>query len=459
MPLRQWQSECIDHALSHYLAHRHFFCQATPGAGKTRMAAELAKRLLEQNLVDAVVCFAPSSQVVDGLRKTFSSILNKAFDGRLGAVGMALTYQSLEYQSDTFWQLFKGMRVLAIFDEIHHCSAGDGVEGANIWGKHIVLQLQETATYTLAMSGTPWRSDEQSIALARYSTPEGCLLVDYRYSLVSAVKDGVCRIPHITLLDHPSITVKSSGGVAKTYSGFERLLKQSSASFESLSTNKEINVKLLELAKEQLDKVRETVSDAGGLVVASNIEHAHHIAEYLQNMGDGAVVVSTHRSDAGAAIEQFRLEASKWIVAVGMVSEGTDIPRLSVCCYLSRVRTELYFRQVLGRVLRRRGVRDPHAWMFMLAEPELADCAERLMEDLPEQLARCRHLKFVSVDASKAGSDRGNHALGTQISQCEYSGFSSGKVDNTVVNKRYTALMVDQLILNGNFRERLLDYF
>ncbi|MDF1692266.1 MAG: DEAD/DEAH box helicase family protein, partial [Zhongshania sp.] len=192
MSLRRWQLECITCALSHYSRDQHFLCQATPGAGKTRMAAELAKRLLEQNKIDAVVCFAPSCQVVDGFQKTFSDVLNMAFDGRIGAVGMALSYQSIEHQSNAFWRLFERMRILVIFDEIHHCAGGDEIEGGNFWGQQIIQQLQDAAAYTLAMSGTPWRSDEKVIALARYSTPEGRLIVDYQYSLMDAIEDGVC---------------------------------------------------------------------------------------------------------------------------------------------------------------------------------------------------------------------------------------------------------------------------
>ena len=86
---RKWQSQCIEIALEHYNTTPHFFCQATPGAGKTRMAAELARQLLEQGKIDLVLCFAPSCQVVDGFRSTFSAVLGKRLDGLIGAVGAA----------------------------------------------------------------------------------------------------------------------------------------------------------------------------------------------------------------------------------------------------------------------------------------------------------------------------------------------------------------------------------
>lgn len=91
--------------------------------------------------------------------------------------------------------------------------------------------------------------------------------------------------------------------------------------------------------------------------------------------------------DAQQVINAFRHSACRWIVAVGMISEGTDIPRLQVCCYLSRIRTELHYRQVLGRVLRRTGETDDQAWLFMLAEQTLQHLAERIADDLPDDLA------------------------------------------------------------------------
>ncbi|OVZ70242.1 diguanylate cyclase, partial [Pseudomonas aeruginosa] len=95
--LRSWQNSCITKALEHLTVTQHFFCQATPGAGKTRMAAELTSRLLQQDRIDLVLCFAPSCQVVEGFRSTFSEVLGRRLDGQMGAVGAAYTYQAMEY--------------------------------------------------------------------------------------------------------------------------------------------------------------------------------------------------------------------------------------------------------------------------------------------------------------------------------------------------------------------------
>jgi DNA polymerase III delta prime subunit len=72
---RKWQSQCIEIALEHYTTMPHFFCQATPGAGKTRMAAELARHLLEQGKIDLVLCFALFRSVLPSRRRLSLDIL------------------------------------------------------------------------------------------------------------------------------------------------------------------------------------------------------------------------------------------------------------------------------------------------------------------------------------------------------------------------------------------------
>lgn len=66
-----------------------------------------------------------------------------------------------------------------------------------------------------------------------------------------------------------------------------------------------------------------------------------------------------------------------------MISEGTDIPRLQVCCHLSRITTELYFRQVLGRILRITEHCGANAWLYTFAEPQLVEFANRVAEEIP----------------------------------------------------------------------------
>lgn len=142
---------------------------------------------------------------------------------------------------------------------------------------------------------------------------------------------------------------------------------------------------VLKAGCEKLREIRKVNSDAGGLVVASSVEHAYQLLSILENeFAQTATIVTYHDRDALSKIAYYRQAATEWIVSVGMISEGTDIPRLQVCCHLSIVKTELYFRQVLGRILRVNQSKNQEAWLFTMATDELTLFSHRLAEDLPE---------------------------------------------------------------------------
>lgn len=422
------------------------------------MAAELARVLFEQGKIDLVFCFAPSCQVVEGFRTTFSQVLGKRLDGQIGAVGTALTYQAMDYQGDEFWRLLDEYRVFTVFDEIHHCAGHDPLL-SNSWGQQIIQHVQDRAAYTLALSGTPWRSDERAIALARYSSPEGQLICDYRYGLREAIADGVCRTPRITLIDNQKVMLTEdaeSGSAVKSFPSIARLLDESPVTYQELLRHDDVIDKLLGLGCSKLVELRQTEPNAGGLVVCTDIEHAHQVACALEARGETCCVVTNKAPDAQQRINQFRRSDQRWIVAVSMISEGTDIPRLQVCCYLSRIRTELNFRQVLGRELRRIGSTDDQAWLFMLAEPTLQVFAERIAEDLPEDLAVVSRVHLSDGYAAwiGAGSDPGGSFGSHELHDSASAGFKiSGEVVVEAERQAY------QLSFSRHYREMLLACF
>ncbi|MDN3629783.1 DEAD/DEAH box helicase [Vibrio lentus] len=402
--LREWQGECSDRALKKYQSSSsHFFCQATPGAGKTVLAATIASRLLQSDMVDLVLCFSPSLTVSDGIKRTFSSILNCTFNGGIGAIGQSLTYQSIQFLNEEFWQTLRKHRVFVVFDEIHHCS-GSEVEKANIWGQQVLTKIQGLATFTLALSGTPWRSDSLPIVMGEYSDPDGQLLVDYQYTLKQAIADGVCRTPKIVLVDNEHLSVNSSEKV-ESFSSILEMLKQTKASYQSVIHNQEAMEYLLCLGCERLEKVRTRSPNAGGLIVAASVQHAQTIKEILsQKFGQTVSIVTYRHEEPLAEIERYRQSDAQWIVSVGMISEGTDIPRLQVCCHMSSVKTELYFRQVLGRILRVNNTINQQAWLFTFAEQSLIEFSERIEQDIPESRLYVSMGKPIETEFSGRGN-------------------------------------------------------
>jgi hypothetical protein len=65
-----------------------------------------------------------------------------------------------------------------------------------------------------------------------------------------------------------------------------------------------------------------------------------------------------------------------------MVSEGVDIPRLRVGVYATTARTELFFRQVVGRFIRRTLAPDRQmSYLLLPADPQLKRLAAQVEEE------------------------------------------------------------------------------
>lgn len=384
MKMRKWQSECAEQAIKHYKTKSHFLCLATPGAGKTIMAAEIGYQLYVNGKIDLIICFAPSITVSASIKKVFSKHLDVNFDGMIGSVGGVYTYQSMLFLDDRFWDVFKKKRVFVVFDEIHHC-AGDSMENANSWGEKIIIGIQDKATYTLALTGTPWRSDKQPITMSHYKKGKGGIICDYIYGLKEAVLDSVCRLPNIVLVDNDKLTLSVGDKEKEIFNGVSDMLRKTDIGYQDIITNETAVSYILKLAVDKLSIIRTENPKAGGLIVASSVDHANVILNMLTTLYSQTAVIVTYKlSKSVEVIDIFRSSDVQWIVSVGMVSEGTDIPRLQVCCHLSRVKTELYFRQVLGRILRTNNEVNQEAWLYTFAEPNMVDFAHRLKSDIPD---------------------------------------------------------------------------
>ncbi|MCL1078615.1 DEAD/DEAH box helicase [Parashewanella spongiae] len=385
MKLRHWQTECINLAIQKYEnGQKNFLTLASPGAGKTVMACGLANELLIQNLIDIIVCFSPSSVVCADFCSILEMVIGHRFDGLLGSKGQSLTYQSMQYLDDSFWQLFSDQRVFVIFDEIHHC-AGSNTNDANVWGEQIILNIQGKAEFSIALTGTPWRSDTAPIVLSRYASRTSKIECDYVYGISRAVFDGVCRTPQIIAVDNDHISVTEKDG-EKSFSSFNDLFSNSLFPYNKVIQNEKLLLHILKRANNKLDEVRTVNPAAGGLIVASSIEHVHKIALLMKTqLGEDSTTITYKEDDPTQLIRQYRNSSSKWVVSVGMISEGTNIPRLQVTCHLTKIKTEMHFRQILGRNMRMTDQQNQESIMFMPAEPKLVEYAYRIADDIPDE--------------------------------------------------------------------------
>lgn len=358
--LRPWQES----ALVDFLRTKgDFLCVATPGAGKTRFALTAARKLMDRGEVARIIVVAPTTHLrgqwaeaaaamgihLDYLFTNGTSVLAKDFDGTV------VTYQTIA-SNPKLWRRISSQRsTLVIFDEIHH--AGDDEDRK--WGPAL-KEAFEGAARRLLLSGTPFRSDGKPIPFVRYDENRKCV-ADYNYDYGQALQDGdvVRQIAFPALKGE--VTYRDLG-TGKTITvdianADENSLKD--AWRAALNPVGDWIPSVLRMANDELTRQRIDVPDAGGLVIAADQSKARAYAAILAKIaGEEPALAISDEPDASEVIARFAAGTSRWIVAVQMVSEGVDIPRLAVGVYASVCKTEMFFRQVVGRFVRSRGPED-----------------------------------------------------------------------------------------------------
>jgi hypothetical protein len=123
--------------------------------------------------------------------------------------------------------------------------------------------------------------------------------------------------------------------------------------------------------------------------VAIDKEHAERLAQRLARItGEAPEIVTSDAPDASQRIARFAAGAGTWLVSVLMVSEGVDVPRLRVGVYATSARTELFFRQVVGRFVRRTPApRHQMSHVFLPSDPTLKRLAAQVEEERNHALA------------------------------------------------------------------------
>lgn len=367
LSLRPWQQRALDALAGH--PHPDFLAVATPGAGKTTFALAALARELHQRPGPAVVV-APTAhlklQWADaaarlGLHLDPSWETGRPFSGDMH--GIVTTYQQVASAAlDLAPRVRDGVVVL---DEVHH--AGDD----RAWGDSVAVAFEQSRR-RIALSGTPFRSDTQAIPFVRYEFDEAVPDVEYGYA--EALADGVVRPVYFPRVDGDMEWVSADGShhAASFADQLDRTLTAQRLR-TALSVEGEWLPQVLIRANKVLMRLRGQHPTAGALAITMDTEHARGVAALLRDRcGVDAVVATSEDPDASAKIAAYAGSSAPWIVAVRMVSEGVDIPRLRVGVFATTTSTELFFRQAVGRLVRvtpdTRGMR---AVMFLPDDPRL----------------------------------------------------------------------------------------
>jgi superfamily II DNA or RNA helicase len=356
-PLRAWQRR----ALVEYLRRpgEDFLAVATPGAGKTTFALRIAAELLAHGTIEAVTVVTPTEHLKNQWAAVAGAVgiqLDAAFrnaDVHSSADfhGAVLTYAQVGMAPGVHRRRTLARRTLVILDEIHH--AGD----SRSWGDGVKAAF-EPAVRRLMLTGTPFRSDENPIPFVRYERGADGLLrsrADSTYGYADALHDGVVR-PVIFLAYSGETRWRTSAGDELAARLGEPMTQDliAQAWRTALDPTGDWMPQVLRAADARLTVLREGgMADAAGLVIATDQPTARAYAKLIgQLTGEKAVVVLSDDVGASGRIAAFAGSRQRWLVAVRMVSEGVDIPRLAVGVYATSASTPLFFAQAIGRFVR-----------------------------------------------------------------------------------------------------------
>jgi superfamily II DNA or RNA helicase len=378
-PLRAWQRAAAEQVFAHDAPA--FLASATPAAGKTTFGLHVAHHLLRTGAVQRVAVVAPTTHICQQWAADAARYGIDLEPNRPNAEGpepsdrhgVAVTYATVAAGPKVHRN---PAATLLIADEPHHM----GEEAA--WGR-ATLTAFAGARLRLLLSGTPFRSDNTAIPWVRYDE-DGVSASDYAYGYTDALLDGVCRPVTFHCYDGEMAWV--SGGRHRTADFSVGLPAAESARRlrTALAPDGDWMTDVLRDAHQRLSQLRRgTHPDAGGLVIAIDKEHAEALAVRLAAItGRKPDVVTSDASDASERIRRFAAGRGEWLVSVLMVSEGVDIPRLRVGVYATTARTELFFRQVVGRFIRRTPTpKLQMSHVFLPSDPTLKRLAAEVEEE------------------------------------------------------------------------------
>jgi superfamily II DNA or RNA helicase len=407
--LRPWQSEAVQKCLNWLLVDRrdrHFITNAAPGSGKTIAACEIARELIDCGEIERVIVIAPRAEIVNQWSADFQLITRRfmskvtAADGEIQSLGtdVCATWAAVEGLQDAFQAVCTSNRVLLICDEHHHAA----VEAA--WGDSADSAFT-AAKFVLVLTGTPIRSDGAHSVWIPYDNAgaidhpeEGTYTLTYG----EAVDLEYCR--PVTFHRHEGrFTIDLDGGEfvevsSQSPANLNRKMKrvpglQSALNFYRLACTPQFEkdgatplqegyqATMLEWGSKKLDELRHRMPDAGGLVIAPNIEAAEYMARLIEMIeGEPPIIVHSQIRNSESRIKAFRNTNKRWIVSVAMISEGVDIKRLRLLVYLPYASTELAFRQAIGRVVRTMGPNDDTRAYVVMPSTQLFESYARRVE-------------------------------------------------------------------------------
>lgn len=377
--LRQWQHEALRAFLDHPRAN--FLAVACPGAGKTTFALTAARHWLRGERLPLVVV-APTRHLKTqwaSAAERFGFHLEPEWDASLGDIpsdmhGIVVTYAQVATSARALFNVSRGG--IVILDEVHHAG------GDLSWGEGVAEAFAE-ANSRLLLSGTPFRSDDAPIPFVEYTLGDhGDAVSDYEYDYGNALVDGgVVRPVFFPRFDGHMEWIGADGALKEASFADDVAREDRSARLRTaLDADGQWLPTVLVKADEKLRQIRKQQPDAGGLVIAIDQDHARACAALLERWtGEAPAIALSDDPRASDVIESYARSDQAWVVAVRMISEGVDIPRLRVGVHATTTVTPLFFRQAVGRIARwTPGLASQKAYFYVPDDPRLRHHAQNI---------------------------------------------------------------------------------
>ncbi|GAB7066506.1 DEAD/DEAH box helicase [Mycobacterium hodleri] len=379
--LRGWQRRAMVKYLT--AAPRDFLAVATPGAGKTTFALRIAGELLGDGTVERITIVVPTEHLKIQWAKSAAALgisLDPKFSNSSAQNsdeyhGVVVTYAQVASHPGRHRVRTENRKTLVVFDEIHH--GGD----AKSWGEAI-REAFDDATRRLSLTGTPFRSDDSPIPFVSYERgPDGLerSSADHVYGYADALADGVVRPVVFLAYSGESRWRDSAGEEHSARLGEPLNAEQTARAWRTvLNPAGEWMPAVIAAADKRLQQKRQHVPDAGGMIIASDQTAARAYAALLTTItGEAPTVVLSDDPGSSDRITAYSQGTSRWLVAVRMVSEGVDVPRLTVGVYATSASTPLFFAQAIGRFVRSRRPGET-ASIFLPSVPNLLQLASEM---------------------------------------------------------------------------------
>jgi superfamily II DNA or RNA helicase len=376
---REWQVACLgDLHAARAAGEIHGVVCAAPGAGKTDLALLYYRQLHEDGIVDGLAVYSPSTTIRDEWRTKAARLgiqLSTGFGDRATPLpdrfhGYSVTYglavaravgaRSSESAAAFHAREVRRRRMLVVKDEGHHLAIAADPGERRAWGEALTL-IDAAAPVTLLLTGTPWRHDHARIPNVRYDA-DGLVHRHYTLSYDDALDMGVIRPNAVHLVDGDVAWFDGEEHFSTLVSVAATEEERARALRTALDPRGEFLAHLLRHAWQMTEGLRRTDPAAALLVIGKDHDHATALQQiFLAVNGLYAPVVTCGRTNEHLAAAHERIRQFKApnntepvLIAVKLISEGVDIPRLRVLAYCTNVMTAGAIVQAGGRVERRR---------------------------------------------------------------------------------------------------------